>query len=55
MIVVAELLSTLIATIGTKSFNVLIFTFALLFSKNFVTATDSATKIANVDIFLCFR
>jgi len=55
MIVDAELLCTVIATMGTKSFKVLIFIFALLFSKNFVTATDSATKIANVDIFLCFR
>ena len=40
---------------GTKGFKVLIFTFVLLFSKNFLTATGSATEVGNIDIFLCFR
>jgi hypothetical protein len=55
MIVVAELLCTVIATMGTKSLSVLIFIFVLLFSKNFMSATDAAAKIAMIDIFLCFR
>ena len=45
MIVDAELLCTVIATMGTKSFNVLIFIFVLLFSKKFVSAIDWAMKI----------
>ena len=55
MIVDAELLCTVMATMGTKSFSVLIFIFVFLFSKKFVTATDSAMRILLIDIFLCFR
>jgi hypothetical protein len=55
MIVDAELLCTVIATMGTKSLTVLIFIFVLLFSKKLVSAIDSAMKISRMDISLSFR
>ena len=42
MIVDAELLCTVIATMGTKSLSVLIFIFVLLFSKKLASAIESA-------------
>jgi hypothetical protein len=55
MIVDAELLCTVIATMGTKSFSVLIFILVLLFFKTFSTATAAARKMTIVDISSRFR
>jgi hypothetical protein len=50
-----ELACTVIATVGAKSFSILIFIFVLLFSKKFADATEPVMKVALIDISSRFR
>jgi hypothetical protein len=54
MIVDAELLWTVMATMGTSSFNVLIFIAVQLFAKNSASAIDAVMAVG-VDIWTSFR